>query len=113
MRKHILVLVVLMALATWLSAHPASNVLVTYSNENHVLSLTISHQVRDAADHFISKVTVKVGNAEILTHKLTMQDSLTGGVLLYKLPGLASGSRITVITDCNKGGRKTAQITVR
>jgi hypothetical protein len=113
MRKQIIFVLLLLAMALGLVAHPASNVLVTYSNENHVLSLTISHQVRDAADHFISKVTVKVGNAEILTHKLTMQESLTGGVLLYKLPGLASGSRITVITDCNKGGRKTAQITVR
>jgi len=110
--RHILALIILVMSIGSLMAHPAGNVKATFNKENSLLTVEYAHKVRDAADHYIHYVEIKINAKEAILHKLSLQESLEGGTLIYKLPALKKGDKISVLTKCNKGGDKSSNITV-
>lgn len=110
--KQILMIIVMTVALGALMAHPAGNVKPTFDKGSSLLSVSFAHKVRDAADHFINHVEIKVNGKDAIVHKLSLQESLEGGTLIYKLPALKKGDKINVLTKCNKGGDKSSTITV-
>lgn len=110
--KNTIILIVLMLGLGFVYAHPAGNVKAAFNGESAMLSVDFAHKVNNAADHFINHVEIKVNGKVAIVHSLSDQENLNGGSLLYKLPAIKKGDKISVLTKCNKGGDKSANITV-
>ena len=99
-------------LSVKISAHPASEVTLSYNAETMILKVGFSHKVRIADDHFIYKITVRLNGKDMISQEVGRQSSPEGGELIYKIIDAAPGDRIKVVTRCNKGGNKSAEIVI-
>lgn len=95
-----------------LSAHPASQVTLSYDQETQILRVDFEHKVSNALVHFINKIEVKLNDNIIIEQKIDIQDTKDGGTFIYKVPGLEPGDKISVTTECNKNGKKSAELEI-
>lgn len=112
MRKMIFIAMLMMLATIALMAHPAGKVNVSWDAKTQSLGVDFEHKVRDAADHFVYNITIQVNGKKALEQILPLQESGDGGSFVYKMPGLKKGDKVNVVTDCNKGGKKSATITI-
>ncbi|HQH50555.1 MAG TPA: hypothetical protein PLA08_04030 [Candidatus Cloacimonadota bacterium] len=108
--KYTLLIMILLALGVGLLAHPAGNVRLKYTAADKVLTVNFDHKVKNAQDHYINTILIKLNGLTIISQTSNTQDSLTGGEFLYKIPLLVKGDEIEVITECNKSGRKSSKM---
>ena len=108
----LIVLLVISALLVFpVSAHPPSAVNLTYNTSTSELAVTITHAVRDPADHYIDPVEVRSGNAVLILAHYTSQPTMETFTYLYTVPA-KSGDLFEVNSTCNKGGSLTQTILV-
>jgi lipopolysaccharide export system protein LptA len=96
-----------------LSAHPASSVSASFDKEQSTLSISFKHQVKNNADHFVSEVVVLKNKKEIISQKLTYQDTSDGGALVYKINDLKPKDKLEIVTTCNKIGKKSQTLEIK
>lgn len=93
------------------SAHPASDMNVSYDLENQTLDVSITHYVSDSQSHFIENITIRK-NDKIIDIKLySSQPTNSSFVYTYDV-NASKGDKIEVFSDCNLGGSLTEQITI-
>jgi len=112
MSKYITTLILALGLSMAF-AHPAGNLKANYNSKTQILEVSYAHKVKDALDHYIAKMEISVNGKQVITHTLSLQESLEGGTLLYKLPALKATDKITVSSECNKGGKKSTSISLK
>jgi hypothetical protein len=93
------------------SGHSPSTLTVAYDLETHNLRITISHQVNDPTDHYISKVEIKKNGAIYNTSLYTEQPNANSFSYNYVV-NATIGDTIEVFALCNQGGSKTTQYTI-
>ena len=113
MKKSLFTLLLLMVLPLVMNANPARKVTMAYDAETAKLSVTIVHPVMDTEKHFISEITVLVGDKEIEKKELTKQSTKESETYEITLPGLSKGNVITVEAKCNQFGRKSGKLTIK
>ncbi|HNR28329.1 MAG TPA: desulfoferrodoxin family protein [Bacteroidales bacterium] len=113
MKKSLFTLLLLMVLPIVMNANPAHKVTLVYDAETAKLSVTIVHPVMDTEKHFISEITVLVGDKEIEKKELTKQSTKESETYEITLPGLSKGNVITVEAKCNQFGRKSGKLTIK
>jgi hypothetical protein len=107
----ILGILTVMMVVSVVSAHPPSDLNLTYDKSSGNLSATFTHQVADPTTHFVKNVKVTVDGKEVLNENYTSQP--TADVFTYVYPINASpNSVIDVIGHCNILGSKENSITV-
>ena len=107
MKKSVLALIVLfLAVIVALPAHPAASVTASFDKEKSLLSVNFRHQVKDNKDHFITDIVIERNKKEVLWQKLSYQDTLEGGTLVYKINDLKPKDKLNITTTCNKIGKK-------
>lgn len=114
--KAIIIIISLAAfllLATLAWAHPAKSVNLTYDKATKVMTVSVAHDVKDNVKHFIKTIQITVNQKDVLTHNLTLQDNMKGGMYSYKLNDVKPGDKITVTTTCNFVGKKSSSIIVK
>lgn len=111
--KYILSIILMTVFAAGLMAHAASNVSLNYDAKTQLLTVKFDHSVKNAADHFISGIIIRVGGKEVISQSLNMQESAAGGSVVYKMINLKPGTVIEAVTECNKLGKKTAKLTIK
>jgi len=111
--KYMLTIILMITFATGLMAHAASNVSLDYDAKTQLITVKFDHSVKNAADHFISGVVIKVGGKEMISQTLNLQESAAGGSVVYKMINLKPGTVIEAVTECNKLGKKTAKLTIK
>ena len=89
--------------------HPASK--VTLLVEGKVLHVTVNHNVSNPENHYINDILVFLNNKEIVRQIFFMQ---TGDMqkVSYIIPSLKAGDKVTVKTNCSRGGKRSGTITV-
>ena len=112
MRKkiHVLFLVILFLMfSVQASSHPASK--VTLLVEGKVLQVTVNHNVGNSKNHYTEEILVFLNDKEIIKQIFFMQ---TGDIqkVSYTIPSLKAGDKITVKTNCSRGGKRSGAITV-
>lgn len=107
----ILMMAILISIAL-LNAHPASIVDLSFDQETSILTVEFEHKVADAEKHFIFEVEVSLNKEEIITQAIEKQDDLNGGSLVYKIVDAKVGDKIKVKTNCNKTGKKSAELVI-
>jgi len=85
---------------------------LTFDKETNLLNVEFIHKVDDVDKHFIFEVIVYLNKEEIVTQLIEKQENPEGGSLVYKLIDVKSGDKIKVKTNCNKTGKKSADIVV-
>ena len=89
--------------------HPASK--VTLLVEGKVLHVTVNHNVSNSENHYINEILVFLNDKEIIRQMLFIQ---TGDIqkVSYTIPSLKARDKITVKTNCSRGGKRSGTITV-
>ena len=90
-------------------SHPAGK--VTLLVEGKVLHVTVNHNVSNSENHFINEILVFLNDKEIIKQIFFMQ---TGDMqkVSYTIPSLKAGDKVTVKTNCSRGGNRSGTITV-
>ncbi len=109
--KYVLLVICLIG-SSLLMAHPASEVNLEFDKETSMLTVNFTHEVKDAAKHFIFEVKVYLNKEEIIEQKIEKQDNVETGKLVYKIIDARSGDKIKVRTNCNKTGKKSATLEI-
>jgi len=110
--KKIILLSLLTLISALALAHPAGAQNLRWDAKTNYLYVSYDHSVKNPADHFIQSVVIQVNGKTIITQLLTLQDTNQGGALVFKLPGMKKNDKIVMVSDCNKGGKKTSSIKV-
>lgn len=92
-------------------AHPPSKIEASVDGE--MVNVTIMHNVKDRANHYIYKVVVTLNDKEIIDKRETRQLDDEKQVEVFEIPGLKAGDKLTVEATCNKYGSKTLELTVQ
>ncbi len=93
------------------SAHPASDMSLSYDVDKQILDVSIVHRVSDLTTHYIYTVIIRKNNVVYQTYNYTGQPTNSSFTYTYDV-NASSGDRIEVFTDCNLGGSLTKQLTV-
>ncbi|MCF7918497.1 MAG: hypothetical protein K9N06_01105 [Candidatus Cloacimonetes bacterium] len=109
--KYLLILV-LLAGSSLLLAHPASEVTLAFDQETSILTVNFAHNVNDVDKHFIFEILVYLNGEQIIEQLLQKQDNTETGTVIYKIVEAKKGDKIKVRTNCNKTGKKAAEIVI-
>ncbi len=93
------------------SAHPASEMTLSYDKSTSVLNVSIIHQVSDPEAHYIDTVIIRKNGNIYNSYDYTNQPTASSFTYSYDL-NASDGDVIEVFTDCNLGGSLTKQLTV-
>ncbi len=110
MKKIILTIVAIFIASSFVSAHPAKKVNLTY--KNGVLKIEAVHGVKDPAKHYIKTLQIKVDDKVVKEINLDKQSSSLSEVTEVSLPGLKKGAKIKVKSTCSQFGSKQGKLTV-
>jgi len=93
-------------------AHPASSMSIDYDIESKELIVSMTHIVADPADHYISNITIEKNNVFYKSFEYISQP--TSSSFTYNYSGIDAevGDMFSVVSICNKGGQKSAILTV-
>lgn len=108
-----ILLVVFLISSVALMAHPAKAVNLNFDKATSTLRVSFEHPVENPAKHFIHEFEVQINGKLVVTQLDSKQENKDGGSVMYKLIDVKAGDKISVVVDCNKGGKKTATITVK
>lgn len=93
------------------SAHPASDMELSYNYNNQKLEVLITHNVGDPEDHYIDNVTIRKNGSIFKIYEYTNQTTDSSFTYTYSV-NASVGDVIEVYTHCNKGGDLTKQLAV-
>lgn len=113
MKRPILVIAIVFVFAAVIGAHPPSAINVTVDLKTLTVKAEIIHKVKDARDHFIHEIAVKVNGKKLIKQDATEQINAEKQTVSYVVPGLKAGDVIAVTGDCNKIGDLTVEYTVK
>jgi len=113
--KHLSLFITIIILlgATVLAAHPASSVTAGFDKDKGLLNVMFTHQVKNNADHFISEVVILKNKKPVITQKLSYQDSMEGGSLVFKINNLKPKDKLEIVTTCSKIGKKSYTLEIK
>lgn len=105
-----IILALLIALP--LLAHPPKGLELAYDADSNILTVEITHSVKDASKHYINKVVVELNGKKIIEQvfKKQVDDELQH--VTYEVIDADEGAKITVIGYCNISGKKAAELVV-
>lgn len=112
MRKNIIFLflvILFLMFSVQAFSHPASK--VTLLTEGKVLHVTVNHNVGNPENHYIKEILVFLNDKEIIRQIFFMQTDNMQNVS-YTIPSLKPGDKVTVKTNCSRGGKRSGTITV-
>ncbi len=92
------------------SAHPPSDILITYDTATKTLKAVITHQVSNPDKHFINKVDIQLNGQEIIEHKISRQDNNASQTVSYLIPEAKSGDTVSIEAYCNISGKLEKEI---
>ena len=113
MLKKSLVCVLLLFTFSIVIAHPASKIKLDFDTETKLLDIRFDHKVADPEKHFIYKIEIELNGKDVIEQNLSLQDTKTGGSLVYKLADAIAGDKIKVMLRCNKSGNKSKTLTIK
>jgi desulfoferrodoxin (superoxide reductase-like protein) len=112
MKKISMFLVLFLFVAMTAYAHPPSDIQITFDPATKVLQAVLTHEVNDAAKHFLKKIDVGLNGQEIISHQISRQDNNQTQTVSYLIPDAQAGDTISVEGYCNLNGDWEKEITV-
>ena len=70
------------------------------------------HEVKDASEHIINKVVVKLNGKEILKQEFLTQENTEKQTVIYQIHDAKSGDKLEVTAHCNVFGKKKETVQI-
>lgn len=109
--KFLSLLLVLLFTGSALLAHPPGKPKISYNKTTGDITITISHPVKNASNHYLDLVWVSVDGEETI-FEYDKQTSLENHKIVINMPGLETGTKIKVKSKCNYFGKKKGKYKV-
>ena len=93
-------------------AHPPVHIEISFNRETKILAAKISHPVENTSTHYVERVEVELNGKEILSHKISRQDTENEQVMLYLLPDVKTGDEVSVEAHCSMYGAREEKIKI-
>lgn len=110
--KVIPILLFMVFTGAMVSAHSPGDVSLEFNPETKILSVEVSHGVRDPAAHYIDHIEVMLNGTLVEDKKYEKQPDSSGIVETFKIEKAAAGDMIKVEAYCSISGKKGAEIKV-
>ncbi|MCX8093195.1 MAG: hypothetical protein N3E50_03405 [Candidatus Goldbacteria bacterium] len=110
--KKITLLLFVFVLPFMIIAHPPSEIKITYDLNKFEVYVEVLHKVRSTQDHFIYEMELYVNGKKVIRQDATTQVDNEKQKVIYLIPGLKEGDKLSFWAECNKGGDKKKEITV-
>ena len=101
-----------MLLAGPVAAHGPSDVEVTYDPETHILRVHAYHDSKNAAEHYVNKIAVKVNGKKMVEQVFRSQTDRLHQEALFLIIDAGVGDTIDVMAGCNIHGKKTVSMRI-
>jgi hypothetical protein len=108
----LLTLMAVTATATSGFGHPPSGMTARFDTDEHLLTVTVMHSVKDAAKHYIDEIEVDLNGKQMIKQQFNRQTDMKLQEVVYKVIDARVGDKIKVTADCNISGKKSLEITV-
>jgi hypothetical protein len=105
----LVVILVLLLVVAPASAHPPSDMVLSYQPGD--LAVTVTHNVANTSAHYVYRVTILINGAPAGTFTYTSQPSNNTFSYMYRVPA-AQGDVIGVTAECNIAGSITRTLVV-
>ncbi|HPI03757.1 MAG TPA: hypothetical protein PLB12_10960 [Candidatus Goldiibacteriota bacterium] len=105
--------VFVLLIAGAVSAHPPSGITVEYDLKTKTVEVYAAHTSKDITKHYIDDVFVSVNGVKKITQESSTQTDDKGQRVIYIIPELKNGDKITVKADCSKFGELSKDIKVK
>lgn len=102
----------LILLPVFLIAHPPSDINISYDINASKIYIEILHKVKSNKEHFIYEMKLYVNDKKAISQDAITQVSNEKQQVMYLIPGLKEGGKISFWAECNKGGERKKEITI-
>ncbi len=93
--------------------HAPKKIEAEFNLDDHVLTVTVYHQVKDAAKHFVEEISVELNGKDIIEQELFAQETPEEQTVLYRITDAGPGDKITISAECSMAGEKEVTIKVK
>lgn len=111
-RSMLLTCVLILIIATCAFSHAPNKVEAEFDLDDQLLTVEVSHQVTDAAKHFVNKISIELNGEGIIEQKFFAQEDLKKQTVIYRIADAAPGDEIKVTAGCNISGRKKTTLKI-
>lgn len=114
-KKSIIMIIILLLtplFSIFVTAHPPSNIELTFNTESDILDATIYHSVSNPNDHYIFKVEIWKNNVLIITENYENQPSNSVFTYSYIIENAVGGDVVELKATCSITGSYTEEITI-
>jgi hypothetical protein len=113
MKRIAALLVLVFGFSFTVLAHPPTDIIITYDLQKSAVFVDIMHGSKDILKHFIVQITVLLNDKEMIKQKAITQTSNEKQTVMYVIPGLKPGDKISVNADCSIFGDLTKEVVVK
>jgi hypothetical protein len=115
--KRFIAILALVCIATAVFAHPPKDVALSYDQKTMMLSITVTHPIKqspatDPKKHFVKDITLKVNGTQVLITNYSYQQFDEGEIISVKVP-LKAADKVSVTAKCSLAGEKTTELTIK
>ncbi|MBN2754330.1 MAG: hypothetical protein JXR81_05615 [Candidatus Goldbacteria bacterium] len=94
-------------------AHSPSGISIEYDLTEKTVKVIVSHTSKDVTKHFVDEIILSVNGVKKISQETTVQTDDKSQQLIYAVPELKSGDKITVKAVCNKFGDLSKDLKVK
>ncbi|PKL92996.1 MAG: hypothetical protein CVV21_01220 [Candidatus Goldiibacteriota bacterium HGW-Goldbacteria-1] len=114
MKKLIMfVIASLLVISATVSAHSPSGISMEYDLTEKSVKVNVMHTSKDITKHFVDEIILSVNGVKKISQETTVQTDDKSQQLIYVIPELKSGDKITVKAVCSKFGDLTKDLKVK
>jgi hypothetical protein len=93
-------------------AHPPSDIKISYDLSKSEVYVEIMHKVKSEKEHYIYEMELFVNGKKAIRQDATTQVNNEKQMVIYLIPGLKEGDKISFWAECNKGGELKKEIKI-
>ncbi len=94
-------------------AHSPSGISMEYDLTEKTVKVNVAHTSKDITKHFVDEIILSVNGVKKVIQETTVQTDDKSQQLLYIIPELKSGDKITVKAVCSKFGDLSKDLKVK
>jgi hypothetical protein len=113
MKRIAALLVLVLGFSFTAFSHPPSDIIITFDLAKSAVMADIVHDSKNIEKHFINRIIVLVNGSEAITQKTITQTGADGQNVMFVIPGLKTGDKVSINADCSIFGDLTKEAEVK
>jgi hypothetical protein len=93
-------------------AHTPKSVEAEFDIDKQILTVTVFHDVKDAAKHFVDEISIELNGEKIIEQNILAQENLEKQTVVYRITDAGVGDQIEISAACNISGKKKVTIKI-